>query len=200
MYAACFKRLFDVLLCGIAFLLFSPLFYFVVLFIKLDSPGPAFFKQKRIGKGFKPFWLVKFRSMAMPSKRQGQFDPGDKSRITRVGALLRKTKIDELPQLLNVLSGDMSIVGPRPEVEKYVKEFRDDYRFVLRVSPGLSDLASLKYRNEEEILSAHPDPDSYYKKEILPDKLRLAKVYVETVSLQTDFRIIVETLKSIVKE
>jgi lipopolysaccharide/colanic/teichoic acid biosynthesis glycosyltransferase len=198
MYAACFKRLFDILLSGIAFLLIAPLFYFVMLFIKLDSPGPAFFKQKRIGQGFRPFRLVKFRSMVVPLRRQGQFDPGDKSRITRVGSLIRKTKIDELPQLLNVLNGDMSIVGPRPEVEKYVKEFRDDYRFVLRVRPGLSDLASLKYRNEEEILSVHPDPESYYKKAILPDKLRLAKTYVETLSMKRDLRIIGNTLKSIV--
>lgn len=198
MYATCFKRVFDILLCGFAILLFSPLFYFVIFFIKLDSPGPVFFRQKRIGKGFKHFRLVKFRSMTMPSRRQGQFDPGDKSRITRVGALIRMTKIDELPQLLNVLNGDMSIVGPRPEVEKYVKEFRDDYRFVLRVRPGLSDLASVKYRHEEEILSVHPDPDSYYKKAILPDKLRLAKTYVETMSVQADLRIIGETLKTVI--
>lgn len=199
MYGACFKRVLDVLLSGIAFLFFSPLFYFVILLIKLNSPGPAFFKQRRIGRGFKPFRLVKFRSMALPSKRQGQFDPGDKSRITRVGALIRKTKIDELPELMNVLNGDMSIVGPRPEVESYVKDFRDDYRFVLRVRPGLSDLASVKYRNEEELLSARSDPDSYYKEVLLPDKLRLAKTYVETLSMQTDLRIIRDTLKSIVK-
>jgi lipopolysaccharide/colanic/teichoic acid biosynthesis glycosyltransferase len=127
-----------------------------------------------------------------------QFKPGDNRRVTCIGRILRKTKLDELPELFNVLFGDMSIVGPRPEVKNYVWLYQDDYDIVLRVKPGLSDLASIKYRNEEKILALQMDPDAYYRTVILPDKLALTRLYIENISLKTDLHIIWETIKSIV--
>jgi len=132
------------------------------------------------------------------TKNQREFDPGDIGRVTRVGALLRNTKLDELPELFNVLNGDMSIVGPRPEVYKYVRAYRQDFSAILKIRPGLSDYASIKYRNEEAILESQPDPEKYYLNVILPDKLRLATGYMERISFRTDMHIIAETLKSIV--
>jgi lipopolysaccharide/colanic/teichoic acid biosynthesis glycosyltransferase len=129
---------------------------------------------------------------------QSQFDPGDNCRVTRIGKFLRRTKIDELPELINVLKGEMSIVGPRPEVEKYVREHLHDFRQILKNRPGLSDLASIKYSYEESILACHSNPELYYVSTILPDKLELAKTYVKRISFKNDFRIICETLKSIV--
>jgi lipopolysaccharide/colanic/teichoic acid biosynthesis glycosyltransferase len=126
-----------------------------------------------------------------------QFDPGDDRRVTRLGRLLRKTKLDELPELFNVVLGDMSIVGPRPEVEKYVSLFRKEYDVILKVRPGLSDLASIKYRNEEEILASRVNSEKYYIDEILPDKLKLAKEYLENISFKADIYIVLETIKSI---
>lgn len=152
----------------------------------------------RIGQHFKPFQLVKFRSMSIHKNigRQ-EFDPGDNSRVTRVGSFLRKTKLDELPELFNVLNGDMSIIGSRPEVEKYVKAYPDDFKEILKIKPGLSDYASIKYRDEETILANQPDPGRYYRQVILPDKLHLARRYIENISFKTDMRIIKETLKCI---
>lgn len=130
---------------------------------------------------------------------QGEFDPGDKHRITRAGSFLRKTKLDELPELFNVLNGDMSIVGPRPEVEKYVKVYHEDFKEILKIRPGLSDYASVKYRDEETILANQSDPESYYRQVILPDKINLAKRYIKDISFKTDMQIIGETLKCIVR-
>jgi lipopolysaccharide/colanic/teichoic acid biosynthesis glycosyltransferase len=136
--------------------------------------------------------------MALPDDlKQGQFEPGDSSRITRVGSFLRKTKLDELPELFNVVNSDMSIVGPRPEVEKYVQVYTKDFEAVLKVSPGLSDFASIKYRDEESILSKQADPEKYYIETILPDKLSLAKQYAQQISFKTDMRIMRETIQSI---
>ncbi len=129
---------------------------------------------------------------------QEEFDPGDNARVTRVGSFLRKAKVDELPELFNVLKGDMSIVGPKPEVEKYVRTYPEDFNVILKIRPGLSDYASIKYRDEQQILASRPDPRRYYLHVILPEKLRLAKCYVEKVCFRTDVRIIRETLKSIV--
>lgn len=126
-----------------------------------------------------------------------EFDPGDSSRVTKLGEILRKTKIDELPELFNVLIGDMSIVGPRPEVASYVEAYPTDFAEVLKIRPGLSDLASIKYRNEEMILKSHINPEKYYRDVILPDKLRLAKHYAEKISLKTDLRIIKNTIRHI---
>jgi lipopolysaccharide/colanic/teichoic acid biosynthesis glycosyltransferase len=126
-----------------------------------------------------------------------QFNPGDKSRVTRIGKFLRKTKIDELPELINVLKGDMSIIGPRPEVARYIQVYPEDFRVVLKIRPGLSDYASVKYRDEEEILATQQDPESHYLQVILPDKLRLAKVYAEKVSFTVDLDIMKKTLRGI---
>ena len=193
------KRLFDIVcsFCGLALL--SPFLAVVLLLIKIDSPGPVFFIQKRMGRDFKPFNLIKFRSMTVVQHAQkSQFNPGDESRVTRIGRLLRKTKADELPELFNVLRGDMSIVGPRPEVEKYVRAYPEDFKMILNVRPGLSDHASIKYRDEEAMLANQKDPEHYYLNVILPDKLSLAKRYVEEVSLGRDLHIIRDTLRSIV--
>jgi lipopolysaccharide/colanic/teichoic acid biosynthesis glycosyltransferase len=130
--------------------------------------------------------------------RARDFEPGDDSRVTRAGSFLRKLKLDEVPQLFNVLSGDMSIVGPRPEVEKYVKAYQKDFATILSIRPGLSDFASIKYHDEESILADQTDPETYYREVILPDKLRLAKRYVEEMSLTTDVQIIKDTIKSVV--
>jgi lipopolysaccharide/colanic/teichoic acid biosynthesis glycosyltransferase len=197
-YYPAFKRLLDILLSFTAILVLSPIFVLSIFFIRIDSLGPAFFKQERIGMQFKPFRLIKFRSMVLTqSEVKGQFEPGDKSRVTRVGSFLRKTKLDELPELINVLNGDISIVGPRPEVEKYVWAYTEDFKVILKIRPGLSDYASIKYRNEEAILASQPDPEEHYLNVILPAKLHLAKRYIEEVSLSTDLSIIIRTLKSI---
>jgi len=138
--------------------------------------------------------------MSIPKNiSQQEFDPGDINRVTRVGKFLRKTKLDELPELFNVLNGDMSIVGSRPEVKKYVKVYPDDFKEILKIKPGLSDYASIKYRDEETILANQSDPERYYRQFILPDKLYLAKRYIEDISFKTDMRIIKETLKCILK-
>ena len=138
--------------------------------------------------------------MSIPKNiSQQEFDPGDINRVTRVGTFLRKTKLDELPELFNVLNGDMSIVGSRPEVKKYVKVYPDDFKEILKIKPGLSDYASIKYRDEETILANQSDPERYYRQVILPDKLYLAKCYLEDISFKTDMRIKKETLKCIIK-
>jgi len=192
------KRLFDVALSATALLIFSPLFFFISIFIKSDSKGPVFFTQERIGKGFKPFKLIKFRTMTGPkADHSNQFEPGENRRVTRVGKILRRTKFDELPELFNVFSGDMSIVGPRPEVPKYLEFYRDGYTKVTEVRPGLSDFASIKYRNEEKILSGHVDPEKCYRETILPDKLDLALRYCANVSFKNDVWIILDTIKCI---
>jgi len=145
-----------------------------------------------------PFRLIKFRSMTCDTNApQNLFNPGDNCRVTKFGGLLRKTKIDELPELINVLKGDMSIVGPRPEVVKYVRIYPEDFEAVLRVRPGLSDYASIKYRNEENLLACQLDAECCYVTEVLPDKLRMGRLYAENVSLTTDLYIIGKTIKSI---
>jgi lipopolysaccharide/colanic/teichoic acid biosynthesis glycosyltransferase len=192
------KRVLDVTLSGVALIFLSPLLFLIVLLIKLDSIGPVFFKQARVGKNFRSFRLIKFRSMTVPNdETEGEFNPGDETRVTKVGAFLRRTKLDELPELFNVLNGDMSIVGSRPEVERYVRMFPEAFEYVLRLKPGLSDFASIKYRKEEEILSKAADADRCYVEEILPDKLRLAKEYIQRMSLRTDINIIANTIKTI---
>ena len=194
------KRLFDILFSFLALLATSLIFYLVIVVIVLNSRGGPFFIQKRYGKGARPFRLIKFRSMAPSSLgSSSQFEPGCSKRITRVGYLLRKTKIDELPELINVLKGDMSVVGPRPEVGKYIHLFHDDFKETLKIRPGLTDLASIKYRDEEAILYGRPDAEQYYQQVILPDKLNLAKYYSENLSFHGDLRIILDTLKSILK-
>jgi lipopolysaccharide/colanic/teichoic acid biosynthesis glycosyltransferase len=194
------KRTFDVLGSLVGLALLAPFGLLVALAIKLDSRGPVFFRQVRMGRDFRPFRIFKFRTMVADAPaRGGQLTAGADPRITRVGAVLRKTKIDELPQLINVLMGDMSLVGPRPEVPKYVELFAADYRDILSVRPGITDPASLKYRDESAILAAAADPEAAYIEQILPEKIALAREYIGRSSLAYDLEIILRTLIRIVR-
>lgn len=193
------KRIFDIVFSIIGLVLFFPLFIGVAILIKLNSRGPVFFTQIRIGQNFKPFRLYKFRTMRVDASEKGlpisaEGDP----RITKFGRFLRKTKIDELPQLLNVLKGDMSLVGPRPEVEKYVNQYREDYEEILKIRPGMTDIASLAYSNEEAILKDKKNPEEYYIHVLLPEKIKLAKEYVRRASLIYDLKLIFLTIFKLV--
>ncbi len=189
------KRAFDILVSLAGLIVLLPLLLLVATAIKLDSSGPVFFRQWRVGRKFRRFGIYKFRTMIDDAFDRGlPITVGRDSRITRVGKILRKTKIDELPQLLNVLKGDMSLVGPRPEVPRYVELFRPDYEHILKVRPGLTDLASLKYSDEASILGQSANPERDYVARLLPDKIRLAKEYIQRSSLLFDVKLIVETI------
>ncbi len=189
------KRSFDIMAVVLGLVLLSPLLVVVAAAIRILSRGPIFFRQERIGRRFKPFFINKFRTMVPDAPRRGaQITCGADPRITRIGKILRKTKIDEIPQLINVLLGDMSLVGPRPEVRKYVEMFRADYAEILEVRPGITDLASIKYRDEAEILGRAADPEREYVERILPEKIRLSKEYVRNSSLWLDLMIILKTI------
>jgi lipopolysaccharide/colanic/teichoic acid biosynthesis glycosyltransferase len=189
------KQAFDIIVAFVGLLFLSPLLLLVAFLIKIDSRGPVFFRQERIGRGFRPFLIYKFRTMVEDASRiGGSITFGVDPRITRVGRVLRKTKIDELPQLINVLRGEMSFVGPRPEVRQYVELFRQDYEEILKVLPGITDLASLRYRHEAEILGRCEKPEEEYVKRVLPEKIRLAKEYVRRSSLLLDITLIFKTI------
>ncbi|MBN1393473.1 MAG: sugar transferase [Pirellulales bacterium] len=189
------KRVLDFLAAGLGIFLLSPLLFVTAALVKLTSRGPVLFRQQRTGRGGKQFYILKFRTMVADApEKGGQITFGADPRITPVGRILRKTKIDELPQLFNVLRGDMGLVGPRPEVRKYVDMFADDYREILRVRPGITDLASVKFRDEAAILGAAADPEREYVERVLPEKIRLAKEYVRRQSLLFDIWIIFGTL------
>lgn len=197
-YAAYGKRAFDVLsaFCGVV--LVSPILILGAAAVKLSGPGPVLFKHKRVGMGGTPFFVYKFRTMRAGADKTGaSITVGGDSRVTAVGKLLRKTKIDELPQLFNVLKGEMSLVGPRPEVPQYVELFRDDYSKVLLVRPGITDFAAIEYANEEEVLAKYPDPHVAYKSEVLPAKIRLYQKYIDQISFGTDLAIIFRTFARI---
>ena len=189
------KRVFDIVLSLCGLLLLSPLFIITAVLIKVTSKGDIFYIQKRVGQGFKEFDLYKFRSMK--NEKGLQITSKDDPRITKVGKFIRKTKIDELPQLLNVLKGDMSLVGPRPEVKKYVELFQEDYKKILSIKPGITDLAAIEYRNEEEILSSYHDKERAYIETILPTKIELYYKYIKNISFFNDIIIILKTLKVI---
>jgi lipopolysaccharide/colanic/teichoic acid biosynthesis glycosyltransferase len=192
------KRLFDIICSLSGLVILSPLFILISVLIKIGSPGPIFFFQKRIGKEGGDFRLIKFRSMYSDrSQEKKGFYPGNGSRITRLGKVLRKTKIDEFPELINVLKGDMSLVGPRPEVPKYRHIYVGDFEPVLSLRPGITDLASIKYRNEEELLSQSTDPEKMYCEVTLPDKLRLCLKYKGMIGFKTDMKIIFATLRRV---
>ena len=183
------------ILAGLGFVfMLAPILAIVAVAIKLDSPGPVLFTQERIGRGFRPFVIYKFRTMTPAPVDSTRIALGDSSRVTRVGRWLRRFKIDEFPQLVNVLTGDMSLVGPRPEVRQYVEMFRDDYREILAARPGMTDLASIKYRNEEALLAGAADPESEYIRWILPDKIKLAQEYVRHSSVAFDLTVLAKTL------
>ena len=189
------KRIFDFLASLLGLIILSPLFLVIAGLIKLYDKGPVFFKQKRIGKNFKPFYIYKFRTMVVNADKIGSLvTKEDDPRITRLGKFLRKFKIDELPQLFNVIKGDMSIVGPRPEVEKYVLSFKDDFKEILKIRPGITDYATLRFRNEEEILKEYDDIEEGYIKEVLPEKIRLYMQYINDMSFLTDIKLILYTL------
>jgi lipopolysaccharide/colanic/teichoic acid biosynthesis glycosyltransferase len=171
------------------------LFAVVSLLIKFDSRGPILFRQERIGQGFRPFLIYKFRTMVEDaSQKGGMITVANDPRVTRVGRLLRETKIDELPQLINVLNGDMSLVGPRPEVPKYVEMFRQDYEEILKVRPGITDPASLKYRDEAAFLGNCEYSEQEYCRRILPEKIKLSKQYLRQSSILFDVSLILKTL------
>ena len=176
----------------------SPLFVLIAVLIKLDSSGPVFFLQERIGRNFLPFQIVKFRTMKVGAILQGPLiTVGGDKRVTRIGIILRKLKIDELPQLINILKGEMSFVGPRPEVKKYVEHFREDYMKLLTVRPGITDPASVRFSDEEVLLASSADWERDYIEKILPEKIRLAQGYIENHTLCIDIRLIMKTLLKI---
>jgi lipopolysaccharide/colanic/teichoic acid biosynthesis glycosyltransferase len=192
------KRIFDFLasLFGIALLL--PFFLLISVWIIIDSGFPVFFLQSRVGKGGREFKLIKFRSMKKASEKAGQLTVGNADpRITPSGRFLRKYKLDELPQLFNVLAGDMSLVGPRPEVRKYTELYSEDQKKILNVKPGITDYASIEYSNEKELLGKAGNPEQFYIEVIMPAKLELNKKYLENPGLGSDLKIIWLTLKKI---
>lgn len=193
------KRIFDITMSIGSLLILFPIFVFISIIIFLDNKGPVFFKQKRIGLHGQIFILYKFRSMSVvEAANDGLFEPGNTSRVTTIGKILRKTKLDELPQLYNVLIGDMSLVGPRPEVEKWVTIYPAQWKKVLSVKPGITDNASILFKNEESILAASDDPESTYKNIILPKKLELYEKYVKNHSFYGDLTIIFKTFIQII--
>jgi len=193
------KRLFDIIFSLIGLVFLAPFLILITIIIKADSKGPVFYIQKRVGKGNKDFRLFKFRSMRIDSDISGLLTVGNKDpRITSSGYYLRKYKLDEIPQLYNVFKGEMSFVGPRPEVRKYVELYNEYQMKVLEVKPGITDLASIKYRNENEILADSDDPEGLYTNEIMPDKIEINLEYISDRSLLKDIRIIIKTLKAVI--
>ncbi len=195
------KRVFDIVASGLGLLILSPLFLILGIWIKLDSPGPVFFRQVRVGLHNKDFRIFKFRSMSVRADKGslvtiGGHDP----RITRSGYIIRRFKLDELPQLINVFIGDMSLVGPRPEVRHYVDYWTPEQMHVLDVRPGITDPASIKFRNENELMEKAEDPEKYYIEVIMQEKIRLYLEYVKDHSFWGDIGLIFKTFWTIIKE
>lgn len=189
----------DIFFSLIGLILLFPLFLIIGLIIILDSKGGVFYKQTRVGKDGKDFKLFKFRSMAVGSDQKGLLTVGgNDSRITKPGYFIRKYKIDELPQLINVFIGDMSLVGPRPEVRKYVDLYNQEQQKVLSVKPGITDYASIAYINENEVLGKSSNPEKNYIEEVMPSKLKLNLKYIEEKSVITDIKIIFKTIAKII--
>ena len=195
------KRLFDIIASGCGLLFLSPLLLCVAIWIKCDSEGPVFFRQVRVGRYNKDFRIFKFRSMRVGSDKGSLVTIGGRdSRVTRSGYFIRKYKIDELPQLINVFIGDLSLVGPRPEVRHYVNYWTTEQMHVLDVRPGITDPASIKFRNENELLEKAEDPEKYYIEVIMQEKIRLYLEYVKNASLGYDIQLIFQTFWVIFKE
>lgn len=196
-----FKRCFDIFFSLLGILCLLLVFLFVAIAIKCSSKGPVLFKQERVGKNGKLFKIWKFRSMVVDAEAKGrQITTDGDNRITKVGKFIRKTKIDELPQLFNVLSGKMSFVGPRPEVPRYVALYTEEQRKVLSVKPGITDLASIEFRNENDMLKEAEDPDKKYIEEIMPAKLELNLKYIEKAGFFYDIGLIFKTIFKVIKE
>lgn len=189
------KRIFDIFCSFFGLLALLPLLLIVALLVVTTSRGGVFYRQVRVGKDFRNFKILKFRSMRPDSDKKGLLTVGSKdNRVTKVGYFIRKYKIDELPQLINVLVGDMSFVGPRPEVPKYVEMYNEGQRKVLSVRPGITDYASIEYRNENDILAKSDNPEQTYINEVMPAKLKLNLRYINEMSLKTDLKIIFGTI------
>ena len=191
------KRVFDIVssFCGIVILF--PLIIIVSILIKITSKGPVLFKQVRVTKNGKLFKIYKFRTMKENSEGNKQITVGKDNRITGIGHILRKTKLDELPQLFNVLKGEMSLVGPRPEVPKYVDLYTDEQREILKVPAGITDYASIYFSNESELLGEAENPEEFYIKKIIPYKIELNKKYINEIGIMTDIKIIILTILKI---
>ena len=195
-----YKRVFDFLLATVGLIVVFPCIVIFPILIKLTSKGPAFFVQKRIGINGKPFNMLKFRSMVLDAREKGPYlttrnDP----RITTFGRFLRKTKLDEIPQLINVFKGDMSIVGPRPELPRYVEMFREDYQTILKVKPGITDIASIMFSEESKILRSPDTCENDYIEKVMPVKIGQYKKYVYSQSLKQDIQIVLRTISMLLK-
>lgn len=195
------KRLFDIFASGLGLLFLSPVFLVLAIWIKLDSPGPVFYRQVRVGRHNKDFRIYKFRSMKVGAEKQGLITVGGHDpRITRSGYFIRKYKLDEFPQLINVFVGDMSLVGPRPEVRKYVDMYTPEQMHVLDVHPGVTSLASIRYRNENEFLDKAEDPDQFYIDVVMQDKLAIDLEYVRDASFWYDIKLIFQTFWEVISK
>lgn len=194
------KRIFDLITSFISLLFIFPILFLVSIIIKISSPGPVFYKQVRVGRNNKDFSIFKFRTMHLNADKKGLLTVGGRDpRVTAIGYYLRKSKLDELPQLINVLKGDMSFVGPRPEVRQYVKLYNSQQQKVLDVKPGITDLASIEFRNENEILSKQKDPNQYYIDYIMPKKIEINLKYINQRSLLKDLDVIFKTFIAILR-
>ena len=195
------KRLMDIAVSGGALAVLWPVLLLIALAIKIDDPGPVFYRQVRVGRGGKTFRIFKFRTMVVDADKKGlAITVGRDSRITRMGAILRKTKLDELAQLINVFTGEMSFVGPRPEVPRYVDMYTPYQRQVLLVRPGITDYASIAYRNENDLLEGAEDPERMYIDVIMPDKIELNMKYLREISPAADIRLIINTIVAVIRE
>ncbi len=193
------KRVIDLVISCIITVIISPLLFLIGVSIKLDSKGSVFYLQERIGMNGVPFRIIKFRTMHINSDKKGLLTVGGRDpRVTKIGYFLRKFKMDELPQLFNVISGEMSLVGPRPEVKKYVDLYTEEQLTVLQVKPGITDFASIEYARENELLGNATDPESVYINEIMPAKLQLNAKYIREQSTITDIRILYKTILKII--
>lgn len=196
------KRIFDFISSGIALIILFPFFLVMAILIKLDSQGPVFYRQVRVGRNNKDFKLFKFRSMHVDADKKGLLTVGKDGkdpRVTRMGHFIRKYKIDELPQLINVFVGEMSVVGPRPEVRRYVQYYTPDQMRVLSVKPGITDNASIEFIDETSLLAQADDPEEFYIKELIPKKTSIYLQYVDNASFWLDIQIIFRTLIKIIR-
>ena len=195
------KRAMDIAISGCALAVIWPVLLLIALAIKIDDPGPVFYRQVRVGRGGKEFRIFKFRTMVVDADKKGlSITVGRDNRITRMGRLLRKTKLDELAQLINVFTGEMSFVGPRPEVPRYVNMYTPYQRQVLLVRPGITDYASIAYRNENDLLAGAEDPEKMYIDVIMPDKIELNMKYLREISPLADIRLILSTIVAVIRD
>ena len=193
------KRIFDIILSLFGLIILLPFMLIIAVFIKFDSKGPIFFRQVRVTKGGKEFKIFKYRTMKVGSDKYSQITVGKDGRITKIGSFLRKYKLDEIPQLINVFIGDMSLVGPRPEVPKYVALYTDEQKEILKVRAGITDYASIEFSDENNLLALEEDSEKAYIEKIMPKKIELNKKYLSEISVLTDVRIILLTIKKILK-